>query len=115
MTHPTTVNDHQKLLSPYHIYVTESSIKWVTKTDAQIKVLQKGKITIPAKIRERLGINEGDYLKLNPRERAFGFLSHSVLSEYAVWLIQKYPYYAFPKLASMLHGVHLRYVGKSVD
>jgi len=32
--------------------------------DAQSKVLQKGKITIPAKIRERLGISEGDYLKL---------------------------------------------------
>jgi len=32
--------------------------------DAQTKVLQKGKITIPAKIRERLGISEGDYLKL---------------------------------------------------
>jgi len=31
---------------------------------AQTKVLQKGKITIPAKIREKLGINEGDYLKL---------------------------------------------------
>jgi len=31
---------------------------------AQRKVLRKGKITIPAKIREKLGINEGDYLKL---------------------------------------------------
>jgi len=31
---------------------------------AQTKVLQKGKITIPAKIRERLGISEGDYLRL---------------------------------------------------
>jgi len=31
---------------------------------AQIKVLQKGKITIPADIRQKLGINEGDYLKL---------------------------------------------------
>lgn len=31
---------------------------------AQIKVLQKGKITIPVKIRERLGISEGDYLAL---------------------------------------------------
>ncbi|MFQ5710869.1 MAG: AbrB/MazE/SpoVT family DNA-binding domain-containing protein [Candidatus Geothermarchaeales archaeon] len=30
----------------------------------QIKVLQKGKITIPADIRERLGISEGDHLKL---------------------------------------------------
>lgn len=30
----------------------------------QIKVLQKGKITIPADFRERLGISEGDYLKL---------------------------------------------------
>ena len=32
--------------------------------DAQTKVLQKGKITIPAEIREKLGISEGDYLKL---------------------------------------------------
>jgi AbrB family looped-hinge helix DNA binding protein len=31
---------------------------------AQTKVLQKGKITIPAEIRERLGISEGDYIKL---------------------------------------------------
>jgi AbrB family looped-hinge helix DNA binding protein len=30
----------------------------------QSKVLQKGKITIPAKIRKRLGINKGDYLNL---------------------------------------------------
>ena len=30
----------------------------------QVKVLQKGKITIPADIRERLGIDEGDYVKL---------------------------------------------------
>jgi len=30
----------------------------------QIKVLQKGKITIPAEIRQKLGINEGDYIKL---------------------------------------------------
>jgi AbrB family looped-hinge helix DNA binding protein len=30
----------------------------------QIKVLQKGKITIPADIRQKLGINEGDYVKL---------------------------------------------------
>jgi AbrB family looped-hinge helix DNA binding protein len=27
-------------------------------------VLQKGKITIPAKIRRKLGISEGDYIKL---------------------------------------------------
>ena len=32
--------------------------------DEQVKVLQKGKITIPANIRERLGIEEGDYVKL---------------------------------------------------
>ncbi|MFQ6064330.1 MAG: AbrB/MazE/SpoVT family DNA-binding domain-containing protein [Candidatus Bathyarchaeia archaeon] len=32
--------------------------------EVQTKVLQKGKITIPAKIRKRLGISEGDYLKL---------------------------------------------------
>ena len=31
---------------------------------AQVRVLQKGKITIPAEIRERLGIKEGDVLKL---------------------------------------------------
>jgi AbrB family looped-hinge helix DNA binding protein len=30
----------------------------------QSKVLQKGKITIPADIRQKLGINEGDYVKL---------------------------------------------------
>lgn len=30
----------------------------------QTKVLQKGKITIPADIRQKLGINEGDYIKL---------------------------------------------------
>jgi len=30
----------------------------------QVKVLQKGKITIPAGIRERLGIDEGDYVNL---------------------------------------------------
>ena len=30
----------------------------------QTKVLQKGKITIPADIRRKLGINEGDYVKL---------------------------------------------------
>lgn len=31
---------------------------------AQVKVLQKGKITIPAEIREKLGIKEGDVLTL---------------------------------------------------
>ena len=30
----------------------------------QTKVLQKGKITIPADIRQKLGIDEGDYVKL---------------------------------------------------
>ena len=30
----------------------------------RVKVLQKGKITIPAKIREKLGINEGDCITL---------------------------------------------------
>jgi len=32
--------------------------------DEQVKVLQKGKITIPAAIRQKLGIDEGDYVKL---------------------------------------------------
>lgn len=32
--------------------------------DEQTKVLQKGKITIPADIRQKLGINEGDYIRL---------------------------------------------------
>jgi AbrB family looped-hinge helix DNA binding protein len=36
----------------------------VTETGEQTKVLQKGKITIPADIRQKLGINEGDYVKL---------------------------------------------------
>jgi AbrB family looped-hinge helix DNA binding protein len=30
----------------------------------QVKVLQKGKITIPASIRQKLGINEGDFVTL---------------------------------------------------
>jgi AbrB family looped-hinge helix DNA binding protein len=30
----------------------------------QTKVLQKGKITIPVDIRQKLGIDEGDYVKL---------------------------------------------------
>jgi len=34
---------------------------------AQIKVLQKGKITIPIEIREMLGIREGDTLTLEVR------------------------------------------------
>ncbi|MBS7648772.1 AbrB/MazE/SpoVT family DNA-binding domain-containing protein [Candidatus Bathyarchaeota archaeon] len=34
---------------------------------AQVKVLQKGKITIPAEIREMLGIKEGDILTLEAR------------------------------------------------
>ena len=29
-----------------------------------VKVLQKGKITIPAEIRQKLGIGEGDYVEL---------------------------------------------------
>jgi AbrB family looped-hinge helix DNA binding protein len=36
----------------------------VTKLGEQTKVLQKGKITIPADIRQRLGISEGDYIRL---------------------------------------------------
>ena len=31
---------------------------------AQVKVLQKGKVTIPAKIRDALGVEEGDYLTM---------------------------------------------------
>ena len=31
---------------------------------SQIKVLQKGKVTIPAEIREALGVDEGDYLTM---------------------------------------------------
>jgi AbrB family looped-hinge helix DNA binding protein len=30
----------------------------------KVKVLQKGKITIPATIRQKLGINEGDFITL---------------------------------------------------
>jgi len=30
----------------------------------QVKVLQKGKITIPAELRDKLGIGEGDYVRL---------------------------------------------------
>jgi len=30
----------------------------------QIKVLQKGKITVPAKLRQKYGISEGDYITL---------------------------------------------------
>jgi len=33
----------------------------------QVKVLQKGKITIPAEVREMLGIKEGDILTLETR------------------------------------------------
>jgi len=33
----------------------------------QVKVLQKGKITIPAEVREMLGIREGDILTLEAR------------------------------------------------
>lgn len=36
----------------------------MTNVDEEVKVLQKGKITIPAGIRQRLGIDEGDCLKL---------------------------------------------------
>ncbi len=36
----------------------------MTKLGEQIKVLQKGKITIPADIRQKLGISEGDYIQL---------------------------------------------------
>ena len=31
---------------------------------AQVKVLQKGKVTIPAEMREALGVEEGDYLTI---------------------------------------------------
>jgi AbrB family looped-hinge helix DNA binding protein len=37
---------------------------WVIHTGIRIKVLQKGKITIPVSIREALGIKEGDFLTL---------------------------------------------------
>ncbi|MEM1582640.1 MAG: AbrB/MazE/SpoVT family DNA-binding domain-containing protein [Candidatus Bathyarchaeia archaeon] len=40
---------------------------WVINVGAQVKVLQKGKITIPAEIREMLGIKEGDILTLVAR------------------------------------------------
>ena len=36
----------------------------MTKLGEQTKVLQKGKITIPADIRQKLGISEGDYIQL---------------------------------------------------
>ena len=36
----------------------------VTDLGEHVKVLQKGKITIPADIRQKLGINEGDYVTL---------------------------------------------------
>jgi AbrB family looped-hinge helix DNA binding protein len=36
----------------------------VTFLGEQVKVLQKGKITIPANIRQKLGINEGDCITL---------------------------------------------------
>jgi AbrB family looped-hinge helix DNA binding protein len=36
----------------------------VTKLGEQTKVLQKGKITIPADIRQKLGLIEGDYIQL---------------------------------------------------
>lgn len=32
--------------------------------DIKVKVLQKGKITIPIEVRERLGIREGDFMTL---------------------------------------------------
>ncbi len=36
----------------------------VTFMSEQVKVLQKGKITIPANVRQKLAIKEGDCLKL---------------------------------------------------
>jgi AbrB family looped-hinge helix DNA binding protein len=32
---------------------------------AQVKVLQKGKLTIPAEMREALGVEEGDYVTID--------------------------------------------------
>jgi AbrB family looped-hinge helix DNA binding protein len=32
---------------------------------AQVKVLQKGKLTIPAEMREALGVEEGDYVTVD--------------------------------------------------
>lgn len=40
---------------------------WVIYMGAQVRVLQKGKITIPIKVREMLGIREGDTLTLEVR------------------------------------------------
>jgi AbrB family looped-hinge helix DNA binding protein len=44
-----------------------------------LKVLQKGKVTIPAKVREALGVEEGDYLTMEFRNgRMIMFPSASV-------------------------------------
>lgn len=37
---------------------------WVNFLGERVKVLQKGKVTIPAPIRQKLGISEGDYVTL---------------------------------------------------
>ena len=47
--------------SPHHLFK-------VIQMGVQIKVLQKGKITIPIEIRNRLAIKEGDTLTLEVRE-----------------------------------------------
>ncbi len=35
---------------------------------AQVKVLQKGKVTIPAEMREALGVEEGDYVTVDLKD-----------------------------------------------
>ena len=50
-----------KLPRAYHLH-------WVIQMGAQVKVLQKGKITIPADIRERLAIRVGDSLTIEVKE-----------------------------------------------
>jgi AbrB family looped-hinge helix DNA binding protein len=46
----------------------------------RIKVLQKGKITIPAEIRERLGIGEGDYIELRIENNKVVLLAPNTVS-----------------------------------
>ena len=64
---------------------------------AQVKVLQKGKVTIPSEMREALGVDEGDYVTMemsdghlvisaprtisNPTEAISGLVSDVVAKE----------------------------------